>query len=62
VSLAAAGAIAITVGSVVLSRAVGDKRLSDTLLEAGRQALRHQPASNSAGTYPADGIRERGKS
>jgi hypothetical protein len=31
---AAAGAIATMVGSILLARAVGDKRLSDTLLEA----------------------------
>jgi TetR/AcrR family transcriptional regulator, transcriptional repressor for nem operon len=37
---AAAGAIATMVGSIVLARAAGDKRLSDALLEAGRQAVR----------------------
>lgn len=56
VRLAAAGAIATMVGSIVLARAVGDKSLSDTLLTAGRQALRHQTASYSAEAHPADGI------
>jgi len=41
------------VGSILLARAVGDKRLSDTLLEAGRQALHHQAAGASAGACPA---------
>jgi TetR/AcrR family transcriptional repressor of nem operon len=45
---AAAGAIATMVGSIVLARAAGDKRLSDALLEAGRQALRNQVASATA--------------
>lgn len=45
---AAAGAIATMVGSIVLARAAGSKRLSDTLLEAGRQALRNQAASAGA--------------
>jgi hypothetical protein len=48
--IAAAGAIATMVGSIVLARAVGDKRLSDTLLEAGRQAVHHQAAGASAGS------------
>jgi TetR/AcrR family transcriptional regulator, transcriptional repressor for nem operon len=30
------------VGSIVLARAAGDKRLSDALLKAGRQAVRNQ--------------------
>lgn len=42
--LAAAGAIATMVGSVVLARAVGDRQFSDTLLEAGRQALHNRTA------------------
>jgi TetR/AcrR family transcriptional regulator, transcriptional repressor for nem operon len=42
---AAASAIATMVGSIVLARAAGDRRLSDALLEAGRQALRTQAAS-----------------
>jgi len=54
--IAAAGAIATMVGSIVLARAVGDKRLSDTLLEAGRQALHHQAAGASAGACPAGSI------
>ncbi|MGY3442808.1 TetR/AcrR family transcriptional regulator [Bradyrhizobium sp. USDA 4473] len=41
---AAAGAIATMVGSIVLARAVNDKRLSDLLLEAGRLALSNQAA------------------
>jgi TetR/AcrR family transcriptional repressor of nem operon len=43
----AASAIATMVGSVVLARAAGDKRLSDDILEAGRQALRNQAAVRS---------------
>ena len=42
---AAAGAIATMVGSIVLARAAGNKRLSNALLEAGRQALRNQAAN-----------------
>lgn len=53
---AAAGAIATLVGSIVLARAVGDKRLSDFLLEAGRQALPNQAASTSAEACSVDGI------
>jgi len=44
------------VGSILLARAVGDKRLSDTLLEAGRQALHHQAARASAGECPTGSI------
>jgi hypothetical protein len=44
------------VGSILLARAVGDKRLSDTFLEAGRQALHHQAAGASAGACPAGSI------
>jgi hypothetical protein len=54
--IAAAGAIATMVDSIVLARAVGDKRLSDSLLEAGRQALHHQAAGASAGACPAGSI------
>jgi TetR/AcrR family transcriptional regulator, transcriptional repressor for nem operon len=50
---AAAGAIATMVGSIVLARAAGDKRLSDTLLEAGRQAVRNQTGSTTAEASPA---------
>ncbi|QHO74074.1 hypothetical protein ACH79_16990 [Bradyrhizobium sp. CCBAU 051011] len=53
---AAAGAIATMVGSIVLARAAGDKRLSDDLLEAGRQAVRNQTASTTAESSPADRI------
>ena len=53
---AAAGAIATMVGSIVLARAAGDRRLSDALLEAGRQALRNQTASTSAEASAADQI------
>ena len=42
---AAAGAIATMEGSIVLARAAGGKRLSNALLEAGRQALRNQAAN-----------------
>jgi len=48
----AAGAIATMVGSIVLARAAGDKRLSDALLEAGRQALRTQAASDGVEWRP----------
>lgn len=53
---AAAGAIATTVGSIVLARASGDKRLSDALLEAGRQAVRNQTGSTTTEASPADRI------
>lgn len=53
---AAAGAIATMVGSIVLARAAGDKRLSDALLEAGRQAVRNQTGSATAEASPADRI------
>jgi TetR/AcrR family transcriptional repressor of nem operon len=53
---AAAGAIATLVGSIVLARAAGDKRLSDALLEAGRQALRNQAASTAREACPVDRI------
>jgi TetR/AcrR family transcriptional repressor of nem operon len=53
---AAAGAIATMVGSIVLARAAGDKRLSDALLEAGRQAVRGQTGSTTTETSPADRI------
>jgi TetR/AcrR family transcriptional repressor of nem operon len=36
----ATSALATMMGSIVLARAAGDKRLSDDILEAGRQALR----------------------
>jgi TetR/AcrR family transcriptional repressor of nem operon len=52
----ATGAIATMVGSIVLARAAGDKRLSDALLEAGRQAVRNQTASTCAESCPADRI------
>jgi TetR/AcrR family transcriptional repressor of nem operon len=41
---AAMGVIATMMGSIVLARAVGDKILSDNLLEAGRRAVRNQTA------------------
>jgi TetR/AcrR family transcriptional regulator, transcriptional repressor for nem operon len=53
---AAAGAIATMVGSIVLARAAGDKRLSDAVLEAGRQAVRNQTGSATAEASPADRI------
>ncbi|MBB4382451.1 TetR/AcrR family transcriptional repressor of nem operon [Bradyrhizobium sp. SBR1B] len=51
---AAAGAIATMVGSVVLARAVDDKRLSDLLLEAGRQALGNSVARDCERAHSAD--------
>ena len=51
---AAAGSIATMVGSIVLARASGDKRLSDALLEAGRQALRNQVANTSTEACPPE--------
>ena len=53
---AAAGAIATMVGSIVLARAAGDRRLSDALLEAGRQAVRNQTGSTTEEASPADRI------
>jgi TetR/AcrR family transcriptional regulator, transcriptional repressor for nem operon len=38
----AVGALATMIGSIVLARAVGNKMLSDDILEAGRQAVRNQ--------------------
>ena len=58
--VATAGAIATIVGSIVLARAVGDKRLSASLLEAGRQALRDQTASNSAGSSSGQNLNSTG--
>jgi TetR/AcrR family transcriptional repressor of nem operon len=40
----ATSALATMMGSIVLARAAGDKKLSGDILEAGRQALRHQSA------------------
>jgi TetR/AcrR family transcriptional regulator, transcriptional repressor for nem operon len=40
----AVGALATMIGSIVLARAVGNKMLSDDILEAGRQAVRNQAA------------------
>jgi TetR/AcrR family transcriptional repressor of nem operon len=51
---AATSAIATMVGSIVFARAAGDKRLSDDLLEAGRQALRNQAASTTAEAYDCE--------
>jgi len=53
---AAAGAIATMVGSIVLARAAGDRRLSDALLKAGRQALHNQTAGASAEASEVDQI------
>ena len=58
---AAAGAIATMVGSIVLARAAGDKRLSDALLKAGKQALRNQAASADAGHSSAQNPGSRGE-
>jgi TetR/AcrR family transcriptional repressor of nem operon len=40
----AIGALATMMGSIVLSRAAGNKVLSDDILEAGRRAVRNQTA------------------
>jgi TetR/AcrR family transcriptional repressor of nem operon len=40
----AIGVLATMMGSIVLSRAVGSKMLSDDILEAGRRAVRNQTA------------------
>ena len=40
----AAGALATMMGSIALARAVGDKKLFDEILGAGRQALAGQSA------------------
>src|SRR5260370_18082203 len=45
----ATGALATMMGSIVLARAVGDKKLSEDLLGAGRQALGGQSAGRRAG-------------
>jgi TetR/AcrR family transcriptional regulator, transcriptional repressor for nem operon len=44
----AAGALATMMGSIALARAVGDKKLSDEILEAGRDALSGQSAGRRA--------------
>jgi len=44
----AAGALATMMGSIALARAVGDKELSDEILEAGRHALSGQSAGRRA--------------
>ena len=51
---AAAGAIATMVGSILLARAAGDKRLSDDFLKAGREALRHHAAGTGVQACPVD--------
>ena len=51
---AAAGAIATMVGSILLARAAGDKRLSDDFLKAGREALRHHTAGTGVQACPVD--------
>src|SRR5260221_13959949 len=45
----ATGALATMMGSIALERAVGDKKLSDELLEAGRHTLSGQSAGRRAG-------------
>src|SRR5260370_6578196 len=45
----ATGALATMMGSIALARQVGDKRLSDEILEAGRQALSGQSVGRGAG-------------
>jgi hypothetical protein len=44
------------VGSIVLARAAGDRRLSDAILKAGSQALRNQTAGASAEASAVDQI------
>jgi len=44
----ATGALATMMGSIALARAVGDKKLSDEILEAGRDALSGQSAGRRA--------------
>jgi TetR/AcrR family transcriptional repressor of nem operon len=44
----AASALATMMGSIALARAVGDKKLSDEILGAGRQALGGQSARRRA--------------
>jgi len=44
----ATGALATMMGSIALARAVGDKKLSDEILGAGRQALSGQSARRRA--------------
>jgi TetR/AcrR family transcriptional regulator, transcriptional repressor for nem operon len=44
----AAGALATMVGSIVLARAVSDKELSNDILAAGRQVLRHPSSARRA--------------
>jgi TetR/AcrR family transcriptional repressor of nem operon len=45
----ATGALATMMGSIALARAVGDNKLSDEILGAGRQALNSQSAGRRAG-------------
>jgi len=45
----ATGALATMMGSIALARAVGDKKLSDEILEAGRHTLSGQSAGRRAG-------------
>jgi TetR/AcrR family transcriptional repressor of nem operon len=45
----ATSTLATMLGSIVLARASGDKALSGDILEAGRQALRRQPALRKSG-------------
>src|SRR5260370_1404814 len=56
----ATGALATMMGSIVLARAVGDKKLSEDILGAGRQALGGQSAGRRAGV--ASGVRRPNKS
>jgi len=44
----ATGALATMMGSIALARAVGDKKLSDEILEAGRHALSGESAGRRA--------------
>ncbi|MGH6643977.1 MAG: TetR/AcrR family transcriptional regulator [Bradyrhizobium sp.] len=50
----ATSTLATMLGSMVLARASGDKALSGDILEAGRQALRRQPALRKSGKPRAE--------
>jgi TetR/AcrR family transcriptional repressor of nem operon len=63
----ATSALATLMGSIALSRAVGDKKLSDEILGAGRQALggqsaRRRPRVASNGRRPNKNLQGEGRS
>jgi TetR/AcrR family transcriptional regulator, transcriptional repressor for nem operon len=57
----ATGALATLMGSIVLARAVGDEKLSDDILEAGRQVLGGQSAKTTS-KQAAVGVKRTNKS